>query len=48
MLTDDLLGGDYDKNYDYFLAETAGAILDAVRVHITEARATILKQFDLS
>jgi hypothetical protein len=48
MLTDDILRGDYDKDYDYFLVERAGAILDAVRVNITEARASILKQFGIS
>lgn len=48
MLTDDLLRGDYDKDYDYFLVERAGAILNAVRVNITEVRASILKQFGIS
>jgi hypothetical protein len=45
MLTDDLLGGDYDKNYDFFLEERAEAILDAMRVNITEPRAEIFKRF---
>lgn len=45
MLTDDLLGGDYDKNYDYFLEERVETILDAMRINITEPRAEILKRF---
>jgi hypothetical protein len=48
MVTDELLSGDYDKNYDYFLEERAEAILEAVRVNITEEKADILKQFGIS
>jgi hypothetical protein len=47
MLRDDLLSGDYDKNYDYFLNERAEAILNAVRVNIDNVRAGILKQFGI-
>ncbi len=34
MLSTDLLNGDYDKNYDYFLSERSDAILNAIRVAI--------------
>jgi hypothetical protein len=39
MLTADLLSGDHDKNYDFFLEERAEAILAAMRVNMTEAGA---------
>jgi hypothetical protein len=45
MLSVDLLSGDYDKIYDYFLNERAEAILNAVRVNIDDVRADIVKQF---
>jgi hypothetical protein len=45
MLTADLLDGEYDKNYDFFLEERAEEILGAMRVNISEARAEILRQF---
>ncbi|MGA8550115.1 MAG: hypothetical protein WB678_07755, partial [Stellaceae bacterium] len=45
MLSEELLSGDYDKNYDYFLSERADAILAALRRNITEARAGILTRF---
>jgi hypothetical protein len=48
MLNEDLLSGDYDKNYDYFLIERADMILGAIRKNITEVRASILKQFGVS
>jgi hypothetical protein len=48
MLSGDLLSGDYDKNYDYFLSERSDAILDAIRTNIAEARADVLKQFGLA
>jgi hypothetical protein len=48
MLNGDLLSGDYDKNYDYFVSERADAILAAIRTNITEARAEVLKQYGLS
>ena len=48
MLNEDLLTGDYDKNYDYFLNERANMILDAIRRNITEAKASILRQLGLS
>jgi hypothetical protein len=48
MLTDDLLGGDYDKNYDFFLEERAEAVLEAMRINIIEPRAEIIKQFENS
>jgi hypothetical protein len=43
LLSNDLLAGDYDTNYDFFLEERAGEILDALRVHVTEVREGILK-----
>jgi hypothetical protein len=45
MLNVDLLSGDYDKNYDYFLNERAEAILNAVGVNIDDVRADIVNQF---
>jgi hypothetical protein len=48
MLSDDILTGDYDKNYDFFLDERAEAILGAIRVNITEARADILGRLSTS
>ena len=46
MLTDDLLSGDYDENYDYFLEERASAILQAIKTNILEPKAAVLKQFN--
>jgi hypothetical protein len=46
MLSRDLLGGEYDKNYDFFLEERAGEILSAMRVHITEERTDVIRRFD--
>lgn len=48
MLKEDILSGDYDKNYDYFLNERSEMILEAIRKHITEARAGFLKRFGIS
>jgi hypothetical protein len=48
MLDVDILSGDYDKNYDYFLSERADAILNAIHRNITEARTGILEQFGIS
>jgi hypothetical protein len=48
MLNVDILSGDYDKNYDYFLSERADAILNAIHKNITEARTGILEQFGIS
>lgn len=48
MLNVDVLSGDYDKNYDYFLSERSDLILKAINKNIAEARASILKQFGLS
>jgi hypothetical protein len=48
MLPGDLLSGEYDKNYDYFISERSDAILLAIRRYITEARAEVLKQHNLS
>ena len=45
MLNVDILSGDYDKNYDYFLSDRADLILNAIHKNITEAKAGILKQF---
>jgi len=42
MLSDELLTGDYDKNYDIFLSERADAILGAIRRHLTEPRAGLI------
>jgi hypothetical protein len=48
MLSAELLNGDLDNNYDYFLEERAEAILGAVRTNITEERASILAEHDIS
>jgi hypothetical protein len=48
MIKGDLLSGDYDKIYDYFVSERADAILAAIRTHIIEAKAEVLKQHGLS
>jgi hypothetical protein len=48
MLPGELLSGDYDKNYDYFISERSDAVLSAIRRYITEARADVLKQHNLS
>jgi hypothetical protein len=43
LLGEELLTGDYDKNYDYFLDERSEEILRVLRVHVTEVRENILK-----
>lgn len=48
LLTEELLTGDYDKNYDFFLEERAGEILDALRVHVTEVKKGILASSGVS
>ncbi len=48
LISNDLLSGDYDKNYDYFLSERSEKILKAIRSHIIDARANILAQFNLT
>lgn len=45
LLTEELLTGDYDKNYDLFLEERAGEILDALKVHVTDVKKDILASF---
>ncbi len=46
MISADLLSGDYDSNYDYFLSERGDMILAAMRRHILEPRVNILKRFE--
>jgi hypothetical protein len=48
MLSVDLLSGDYDANYDYFISERSDAILQAIRINITGPRTDTLRQFDRS
>ena len=48
MLDDDLLSGDYDKNYEFFLQERAEEILGAITRNITEPRAAAVQKFGLS
>jgi hypothetical protein len=48
MLNGELLSGDYDKNYDYFISERSDAVLAAIRTHITEPRVEVLKHYGLS
>ena len=48
MMSDDLLCGEYDKNYEFFLVERAEAILSALTRNIMEPRARVLEQFGLS
>jgi hypothetical protein len=43
LIGEELLTGDYDRNYDYFLEERSEEILRVLRVHVTEARENILK-----
>ena len=47
LLSAELLTGEYDKNYDYFLEERSEEILGQLRVHVTEARENILKSADV-
>jgi hypothetical protein len=42
LLSEELLSGDYDKNYDYFLDERSEEILDVLRTHVSDARESIL------
>jgi hypothetical protein len=48
MLNIDILTEDYDKMYDYFLAERAAAIFAAIDENVTVMRASILNQFAMS
>jgi hypothetical protein len=43
LLGEELLTGDYDKNYDYFLEERSEEILNVLRLHVTDVRENILK-----
>ncbi len=45
MLSSDLLSGDYDTNYDFFLNERASLILSAINKNITEPKAVLLKKY---
>ena len=45
MISIDVLSGDYDSNYDYFLSERGDKILDAMRRNILDPRAELLKRF---
>jgi hypothetical protein len=47
LLSEELLTGDYDTNYDFFLEERANEILNALRVHVTEMREGILNSSSL-
>jgi hypothetical protein len=42
MLREELLTGDYDRNYDFFLVERAEAILGAIARHLTGPRAGLI------
>jgi hypothetical protein len=48
MLSGDLLSGDYDKNYDYFISERSDSILKAIRTNITDTRSNVLSEFGLA
>lgn len=48
MLSGDLLNGDYDKNYDYFISERSDSILKAIRTNITDTRSNVLSEFGLA
>ena len=48
MLDDDLLDGQYDKNYEFFLQERAEAILSAIKRNIMDPRAVAIEQFGLA
>jgi hypothetical protein len=45
MLSDELLSGEYDNNYDIFLNERAGLILAAITKNVVEPKADILKKY---
>lgn len=42
MLHEDILSGDYDRNYDYFLSERGEAILKAIRKNIAARSAGLI------
>jgi hypothetical protein len=42
MLREEILTGDYDRNYDFFLIERAEAILGAIARHLTGPRAGLI------
>jgi hypothetical protein len=45
LMSRDLLGGEYDEAYDFFLDERATAILGAIKAHVLEPRAALLEQY---
>jgi hypothetical protein len=48
MLDDELLDGQYDKNYEFFLQERAEAILSAMKRNIMDPRAAAIERFGLA
>lgn len=44
MIDDEVISGDYDKMYDYFLAERAGKILAAIVEHVTGPQQDIVRK----
>jgi hypothetical protein len=44
MLSSELLTGDYDNAYDFFLDERAGLIIDAVQRNVIDPRAKVLNE----
>jgi len=46
-ISEQLASGDYDREYDYFLAERAEAILQAIKVHILDERRTLLSKYGM-
>lgn len=48
MINAELLSGDYDEMYDYFLHDRADSILSAMELHILRPRREILEKFHVT
>ncbi len=44
LLSEELLTGDYDNAYDFFLDERAGLIVDAIQRNIVDLRKSLLQE----
>jgi hypothetical protein len=44
FLSNELLTGDYDNNYDFFLDERAGLIMDAIERNVIEQRRILVDE----
>lgn len=45
LIDEEVVSGDYDKMYDYFLSERAGKILSAITDHVTGPQTEIMKKY---